>query len=116
MTSNCMDRTEALGLCLATLAAAPPGAARFGYDRSQLRPRIVHLGLGAFFRAHGATATDHGHPTAATANLSQRQAGQLFARVLARRPRPADAELFRAQMLTEMARMSCDDGMVMQLQ
>jgi glucuronate isomerase len=69
----------------------------------------------AYFRAHGATATDHGHPTAATANLSQRQAGQLFARVLAQRPRPADAELFRAQMLTEMARMSCDDGMVMQL-
>jgi glucuronate isomerase len=69
----------------------------------------------AFFREHGATATDHGHPTAATANLSQRQAQQLFSRVLAGRRRPADAELFRAQILTEMARMSCDDGMVMQL-
>jgi glucuronate isomerase len=69
----------------------------------------------AFFREHGATATDHGHPTAATANLSEQQARELFARVLAGRPRAADAELFRAQMLTEMARMSCDDGMVMQL-
>ena len=69
----------------------------------------------AFFREHGATATDHGHPTAATANLSQRQAQELFARVIAGPPRAAEAELFRAQMLTEMARMSCDDGMVMQL-
>jgi glucuronate isomerase len=69
----------------------------------------------AFFRAHGATATDHGHPTAATANLTVRQAQDLFARVLAGPPGAADAELFRAQMLTEMARMSCDDGMVMQL-
>jgi glucuronate isomerase len=69
----------------------------------------------AFFRAHGATATDHGHPTAATANLTVQQAQDLFARVLAGPPVAADAELFRAQMLTEMARMSCDDGMVMQL-
>jgi glucuronate isomerase len=69
----------------------------------------------AFFREHGATATDHGHPTAATANLSERQAQELFARVLAGSPCATEAELFRAQMLTEMARMSCDDGMVMQL-
>jgi glucuronate isomerase len=69
----------------------------------------------AFFRAHGATATDHGHPSALTADLSTRQAQDLFATVLKGSPRPAEAELFRAQMLTEMARMSCDDGMVMQL-
>ncbi len=68
-----------------------------------------------FFREHGATATDHGHPTAATANLSQRQARGLFARVIAGPPHADEAELFRAQMLTEMARMSCEDGMVMQL-
>ena len=29
-----------------------------GYDRAMLRPRIVHLGLGAFFRAHGAVYTE----------------------------------------------------------
>jgi glucuronate isomerase len=69
----------------------------------------------AFFREHGATATDHGHPTAATADLPERQAEELFSRVFAGRPSAADAELFRAQILTEMARMSCDDGMVMQL-
>src|SRR5258708_3969290 len=46
-----------------------------------------------FFREHGATATDHGHPTAATANLSQRQARGLFARLIARPPHAAEAEL-----------------------
>lgn len=69
----------------------------------------------AFFRALGATATDHGHPTARCADLSPRQAQQLFHRILASQQQPGDAELFRAQMLTEMAQMSCDDGMVMQL-
>jgi glucuronate isomerase len=69
----------------------------------------------AFFGQHGATATDHGHPSAATANLSLRQAQELFARAIDGPPSAAEAELFRAQMLTEMARMSCEDGMVMQL-
>jgi glucuronate isomerase len=69
----------------------------------------------AFFREHGATATDHGHPTALTADLSPRRAQELLGRILATKQRRGDAELFRAQMLTEMAQMSCDDGMVMQL-
>jgi glucuronate isomerase len=69
----------------------------------------------AYFRELGATATDHGHPTARTADLTPRQAQELFVKVLTAIPSAADAELFRAQMLTEMARMSCDDGMVMQL-
>jgi glucuronate isomerase len=68
-----------------------------------------------FFRAHGATATDHGHPTARTADLSPPEARELFSRLMASKQRPGDAELFRAQMLTQMAQMSCDDGMVMQL-
>jgi glucuronate isomerase len=69
----------------------------------------------AFFREHGATATDHGHPTALTADLSPRRAQELFGRIVAAKRRRGDAELFRAQMLTEMAQMSCDDGLVMQL-
>ncbi|HEY0802170.1 MAG TPA: glucuronate isomerase, partial [Steroidobacteraceae bacterium] len=69
----------------------------------------------AFFREHGATATDHGHPTALTANLPLDSARDLFTRMLAGAPHAADAELFRGQMLTEMAGMSCEDGMVMQL-
>jgi glucuronate isomerase len=68
----------------------------------------------ARFRAAGATAADHGHPSAATADLSQADAEALYQRVLSR-PGAADAELFRAQMLTEMARLSIEDGMVMQL-
>jgi len=75
----------------------------------------AHRDRRAFFRSLGATATDHGHPTAATANLSPTDAEALFARVTGPDPTPADAELFRAQMLTEMARMSVEDGMVMQI-
>ncbi len=68
----------------------------------------------ARFRAAGATSTDHGHPSAATADLTFAEAEALYARVMAQ-PTAADAELFRAQMLTEMAAMSVEDGMVMQL-
>lgn len=67
------------------------------------------------FMAHGATSTDHGHPTAQTANLSPSEAKDLFHRVLKKHVSPEDAELFRAQMLTEMARMSLDDGLTMQI-
>jgi glucuronate isomerase len=69
----------------------------------------------AFFAQMGATSTDHGHPTAATADLSRTEAEALFARVAAGPVTAADAELFRAQMLTEMALMSQDDGLVMQI-
>ena len=69
----------------------------------------------AFFRAHGATATDHGHPTARTADLSTADADALFTKVIADLADAKERELFRAQMLTEMARMSVDDGMVMQI-
>ncbi|MFZ0295168.1 MAG: glucuronate isomerase [Candidatus Sulfotelmatobacter sp.] len=67
------------------------------------------------FRELGCTATDHGHPTARTANLSQADAAELFLRTLAGNAKAQQQELFRAQMLTEMARMSLDDGLVMQI-
>lgn len=69
----------------------------------------------AFFKAHGATATDHGHPTACTANLSLSESEALFNKVSTSDFSAAEAELFRAQMLTEMATMSLDDGLVMQI-
>ena len=75
----------------------------------------AHRRRRADFRAAGATATDHGHPSARTANLSPVEAEALFARVTGKARTAADADLFRAQMLTEMARMSVEDGMVMQL-
>ena len=69
----------------------------------------------ATYREFGATATDHGHPTAATADLRKDECEALFARCLAGQASAAEAELFRAQMLTEMAGMSLEDGMVMQI-
>ena len=75
----------------------------------------AHRKRRAQFRAAGATATDHGHPTAQTANLSASEAEHLFGRIVKGDWTAADAELFRAQMLTEMAAMSVEDGMVMQI-
>jgi glucuronate isomerase len=69
----------------------------------------------AFFRAHGATATDHGHITAQTADLNPGEAEALFAKVVGGKADAKERELFRGQMLTEMARMSVEDGMVMQI-
>jgi len=68
-----------------------------------------------FFKSLGATATDHGHPTAQTADLNERHAEELFAAVLGVRADEGQQELFRAQMLTEMARLSLEDGLVMQI-
>jgi len=69
----------------------------------------------AAFIDAGATSTDHGHPTARTADLSPVDAEALFKTILSGRATADEAELFRAQMLTEMARMSLDDGLVMQI-
>ncbi|HEY0435437.1 MAG TPA: glucuronate isomerase [Phenylobacterium sp.] len=68
----------------------------------------------AFIEA-GATSSDHGHPTAATADLAPPEAEALYHRILDGVRSREDAELFRAQMLTEMARMSLDDGLVLQI-
>ncbi|MGH8179937.1 MAG: glucuronate isomerase, partial [Steroidobacteraceae bacterium] len=69
----------------------------------------------AAFISLGTTASDHGHPSAATADLGEREAQALFARIVCGSFSADDAELFRAQMLTEMAAMSVDDGLVMQI-
>lgn len=69
----------------------------------------------AFFKTLGATSTDHGHPTARTANLSTPEAAALFKTVISGEATAKERETFRAQMLTEMARMSLEDGLVMQL-
>ncbi|MEO8531757.1 MAG: glucuronate isomerase, partial [Deltaproteobacteria bacterium] len=75
----------------------------------------AHRARRAEFRALGATATDHGHVTAQTADLPKGEAEALYAKVRSGNATPLDAELFRAQMLTELARMSAEDGMVMQI-
>jgi glucuronate isomerase len=69
----------------------------------------------AAFIAAGATASDHGHPSPATADLSSGDAADLFARIINGKGRPGDAEPFRGHMLVEMAAMSMDDGLVLQI-
>jgi glucuronate isomerase len=68
-----------------------------------------------YFARMGATSTDHGFPTATTSDLERSQCRQLFAKALAGSTTAAEAEAFRGQMLTEMVRMSLDDGLVIQI-
>jgi len=75
----------------------------------------AHRNRRAFFARMGATSTDHGHETATTADLSPAEARALFGKIVRGRFTPQEAALFRGQVLTEMAAMSLDDGLVMQL-
>jgi glucuronate isomerase len=75
----------------------------------------AHRNRRAFFKSMGATSTDHGHPTARTADLEPAECQRLLDAALAGTIDAAGAELFRAQVLTEMAQMSVDDGLVMQI-
>jgi len=68
-----------------------------------------------FFRSMGAVATDHGVPNAATADLSLPARQLLLDKALSGTLEAGHAELFRAQMLTEMAGLSAEDGMIMQI-
>jgi glucuronate isomerase len=67
------------------------------------------------FKALGCTSTDHGHLTAKTADLPKAEAEALFQKVLSGKSTQDEAILFQAQMLTEMAQMSLEDGLVMQI-
>lgn len=69
----------------------------------------------AFFIGYGCTSSDHGHATARTMDLPQDEAALLFARALRGECSAEQADAFRGQMLTEMARMSLDDGLVLQI-
>jgi len=75
----------------------------------------AHRNRRDYFKTFGATSSDHGHPSAATADLPLADAEALYQKVRKGPVSAAEAELFRAQMLTEMARMSLDDGLVMQI-
>ena len=68
-----------------------------------------------FFASQGATATDHGHASAVTCDLSRSRCEDLLTRALSGKITPVEAQEFRGQMLTEMARMSLEDGLVMQI-
>ena len=69
----------------------------------------------SFFRAHGATATDHAALTPYTETLDAATLEAIFARALQGRAEAGDAQRFTGHMLIECARMSVEDGLVMQL-
>ena len=69
----------------------------------------------AFFKRMGATATDHAARTPYTEELSPREAEAIFQRALQGEASQEDATRFTGHMLMEMARMSVEDGLVMQL-
>lgn len=79
-----------------------------GYIRALEQRRL-------FFKQMGATATDHAAETPFTTELSSTEADAILGRALAGRATPDDLRLFTGHMLVEMARMSVDDGLVMQL-
>ncbi|WP_026401401.1 glucuronate isomerase [Actinomadura rifamycini] len=67
------------------------------------------------FVKHGATSADHSHADARTDPLPARDAGRIYRAALAGDATEAEALAFRRHMLLEMARMSCEDGLVMTL-
>ncbi|MAT99740.1 MAG: glucuronate isomerase [Anaerolineaceae bacterium] len=69
----------------------------------------------AFFKAMGAKATDHAALTAYTALLTDREAEAIFQRALRGEATANDAAQFTGHMLIQMAQMSVNDGLVMQL-
>lgn len=68
-----------------------------------------------FFKSMGATSTDHGITSPYTHKLTAKEAEDMFAKALKGNADARDAELFTANMLMEMARMSCEDGLTMQI-
>ncbi len=83
-----------------------------GDFKSYLR---AHQNRRAFFKSTGVTSTDHGHATALTADLSPAECESLYQKIIGSKFDEKDAELFGAQMLTEFAKMSLEDGLTMQI-
>jgi glucuronate isomerase len=70
----------------------------------------------AAFVEAGARATDHGHLLADTTPMDVTAARELYSHVLSgAEPSGADVAAFAANMLYQMAQMSCEDGLVMQI-
>ena len=69
----------------------------------------------AFFKSMGAVATDHAALTPFTERLSDREAAAIFDQALKGNGTIPAARRFTGHMLIEMARMSVEDGLVMQL-
>jgi glucuronate isomerase len=68
-----------------------------------------------YFKSVGAVATDHAVIDPYTCELTLADAGKIFQLALKGKANPDDCRVFTAHMLMEMARMSTEDGLVMQL-
>jgi len=68
-----------------------------------------------YFVAHGAVSADHSHTDVRTDPLPDAQAARIYRAALTGAATAAEATALRRHMLGEMARMSCDDGLVMTL-
>lgn len=92
------------------------------------RPALDTLGVGDYagflralaerrdyFKSLGATATDHGVVAPYTAALRQEAAERLFRLALEGKAAGDDEQRFTAHLLMEMARLSLEDGLVMQI-
>ena len=75
----------------------------------------AHRARRAFFKSMGATASDHGHAKAHTEDLSAAEAQALLDKALSGTCTATEADTFRGHILTEMARMSLDDGLTLQI-
>jgi glucuronate isomerase len=83
---------------------------------------VSHAGLVQAFRIRrehfiesGAVSIDIGARTAFTTILTQNQAQALFEKGLAGSLNAAEVEQYRGHMITELARQSCEDGLVITL-
>jgi len=68
----------------------------------------------AYFKTLGAVATDHAAETPFTCHLSKENAAALFQKALDKTICDDEAKQFIGHMIFEMARMSLEDGLVMQ--
>ncbi len=69
----------------------------------------------AQFKAHGAVATDHSVQSAYTCRLSDQEAERLYQNGLQQHISAGEVKQFIGHMIVEMAKMSLEDGLVMQL-
>lgn len=68
-----------------------------------------------FFIEHGATSSDHSHPKTTTYDISENEAEALYGQAIKGNITAEGAEIFRGHMLMQMAEMSLEDGLVMQI-
>lgn len=86
-----------------------------GYEISSYKKLIEALeSRRAFFKSMGATATDHAALTPFTCVLTDAEAEAIFQRALAGTATEDDATRFTGHLIVQNARMSTEDGLVMQ--